>query len=163
PLFRGAQLDGSWHMHAANLREVLPLPRAPDRRGYPFLEMPGSVRPPPEMSSSGDARLTGGSLRCSWWLDRRHPARSEQPGETQMATWTPDPTFYPSATMAMSAPREQIAYVAVLNPYQDGRPDALAVLDVDPSSPRYGQETGRLNFPYAGDELHHFGWNACSA
>ncbi len=80
-----------------------------------------------------------------------------------MATWTPDPTFYPTATMAMSAPSEQLAYVAVLNPHQDGRPDALAVLDVDPSSPRYGQEISRLSFPYAGDELHHFGWNACSA
>jgi len=63
----------------------------------------------------------------------------------------------------MSAPSEQLAYVAVLNPHQDGRPDALAVLDVDPSSDRYGQEIQRLDFPYAGDELHHFGWNACSA
>jgi selenium-binding protein 1 len=80
-----------------------------------------------------------------------------------MATWTPDPTFYPSASMAMAAPTERLAYVAVLNPHDDGRPDALAVLDVDPTSQRYGTEIGRVDFPYAGDELHHFGWNACSA
>jgi selenium-binding protein 1 len=82
-----------------------------------------------------------------------------------MATWTPDPTFYPSAQMAMEAPREELAYVVVLNPNVNGerRPDALAVLDVNPQSPSYSQIVGRLDFPYVGDELHHFGWNACSA
>jgi selenium-binding protein 1 len=65
--------------------------------------------------------------------------------------------------MAMAAPTERLAYVAVLNPHNDGRPDALAVLDVDPTSQQYGTEIGRLDFPHAGDELHHFGWNACSA
>lgn len=79
-----------------------------------------------------------------------------------MALMTPDPTFYPSPKQAMAAPREQLAYVAVIDPtYQ--RPDALAVLDVDPTSPAYGKEISRLELPYAGDELHHFGWNACSA
>ena len=33
-----------------------------------------------------------------------------------MATWSPDPTFYPSPKMAMEAPREELAYVAILNP-----------------------------------------------
>src|SRR5215216_1024692 len=79
-----------------------------------------------------------------------------------MATWTPDPTFYPSPKMAMDAPREKLAYVAVIDPERK-RPDALAVLDVDPQSPAYGKVVGRLDLPYAGDELHHFGWNACSA
>jgi selenium-binding protein 1 len=65
--------------------------------------------------------------------------------------------------MAMAAPTERLAYVALLNPHDDGRPDALAVLDVDPTSQQYGKEIGRVSFPYAGDELHHFGWNACSA
>ena len=32
-----------------------------------------------------------------------------------MTTWTADPTFYPSATMAMEAPREELVYVAILN------------------------------------------------
>jgi methanethiol oxidase len=46
----------------------------------------------------------------------------------------PDPTFYPSPRMAMQAPREQLAYVVVLNPDGNGRPDVLAVMDVDPDS-----------------------------
>src|SRR5215217_3071402 len=79
-----------------------------------------------------------------------------------MATWTPDPTFYPSPKMAMDAPREELAYVAILN--TDGtRPDAMAVLDVNPASASYTQVVGRLDLPNVGDELHHFGWNACSA
>jgi methanethiol oxidase len=77
-------------------------------------------------------------------------------------TWRPDPTFYPSPRMAIDAPRETLAYVAVIDPGRQ-RPDALAVLDVDPESPAYGSIVGRLDFPYTGDELHHFGWNACSA
>ncbi|HMQ30838.1 MAG TPA: selenium-binding family protein [Chloroflexaceae bacterium] len=79
-----------------------------------------------------------------------------------MSIWTPDPTFYPSPKQAMAAPREQLAYVAVIDPTFQ-RPDAIAVLDVDPASPGYGKEISRLELPYAGDELHHFGWNACSA
>jgi selenium-binding protein 1 len=79
-----------------------------------------------------------------------------------MSIWTPDPTFYPSPRQAMAAPREELAYVAVIDPTFQ-RPDALAVLDVDPASPTYGREISRMELPYAGDELHHFGWNACSA
>jgi len=33
----------------------------------------------------------------------------------------------------------------------------------DPSSPRYGTAIAASIFPIPGDELHHFGWNACSA
>ncbi len=80
-----------------------------------------------------------------------------------MATWTPDPSFYPSPKMAMDAPREELAYVAILNPQGNKRPDALAVLDVNPASSSYRQQVGRLDLPNVGDELHHFGWNACSA
>jgi selenium-binding protein 1 len=76
---------------------------------------------------------------------------------------TPDPTFYPSARLAMQAPVERLAYVAVLNPKQDGHPDGMAVVDVDPTSNRYGRVVGRVDMPNAGDELHHFGWNACSS
>ncbi|MDQ4078735.1 MAG: selenium-binding family protein, partial [Chloroflexota bacterium] len=80
-----------------------------------------------------------------------------------MSAWTPDPTFYPTAKTAMEAPREELAYVALLNPNGNNLPDALAVLDVNPDSSAYGQVVGRLDLPYVGDELHHFGWNACSA
>jgi selenium-binding protein 1 len=83
-----------------------------------------------------------------------------------MASWRPDATFYPSPHAAMQAPRERLAYIATLNPAAldgDRRPDALVVADVDPQSSSYGQLVGRLDMPQAGDELHHFGWNACSA
>jgi selenium-binding protein 1 len=83
--------------------------------------------------------------------------------------WRPDPTFYPSARMAMDAPAETLGYVATLDPGplgrngQGARPDALAVVDLDPSSSSYSQIVGQLEMPEVGDELHHFGWNACSA
>jgi selenium-binding protein 1 len=64
--------------------------------------------------------------------------------------------------MAMRAPAERLAYVAMLNPEPGGR-DALGVVDVDPASPEYGRLVGRVDMPEAGDELHHFGWNACSS
>jgi selenium-binding protein 1 len=80
-----------------------------------------------------------------------------------MVLWKPDPSFYPSPRLAMQAPPERPADVATVNPNPDGRPDALAVVDVDPRSPTYGQVVGRVELPYAGDELHHFGWNACSS
>ena len=78
-----------------------------------------------------------------------------------MATWTPDPTFYASPKTAMEAPREDLAYVVIVS--TNGSPDALGVMDVNPESPEYGSLVGRMDLPTSGDELHHFGWNACSA
>src|SRR6266478_3188417 len=81
-----------------------------------------------------------------------------------MALWKPDQTFYPSARMAMQAPRENLGYVVTFNPTpQNGRHDALCVLDLDPKSRTYSQVVSRTEVPGVGDELHHFGWNACSA
>jgi len=80
-----------------------------------------------------------------------------------MALLRPDPTFYPSPKLAMQAPPEKLAYVALINPTQKGRPDAIGVLDVDPDSKSYGRLVGQTDMPQAGDELHHFGWNACSS
>jgi methanethiol oxidase len=80
-----------------------------------------------------------------------------------MALWRPDPTFYPSPKMAMGAPPEKLAFVAMLNANDNGKPDALGVVDVDPASSGYGRIVGQVDMPKAGDELHHFGWNACSA
>src|SRR3546814_809743 len=51
----------------------------------------------------------------------------------------------------------------MLNVESEPRPDALAVVDVDPASSKYGQIVGRVDMPGTGDELHHFGWNACSS
>ena len=80
-----------------------------------------------------------------------------------MSVWRPDPTFYPSPRMAMKAPPEKLAYVVRLNPIGDGRPDAMCVVDVDPQSSTFGKVVGAAEMPYAGGELHHFGWNACSS
>jgi selenium-binding protein 1 len=77
----------------------------------------------------------------------------------------PDPTFYPSPASAIAAPAEDLAYVVTLNTGTNGdrKPDALTVVDLNSSSSDYGTVTGRLEMPNVGDELHHFGWNACSS
>lgn len=75
----------------------------------------------------------------------------------------PDPTFYASAKDAMKAPPETLAYVALLSASGNGAPDAIAVVDADAASKGYATEVGRVELPNSGDELHHFGWNACSA
>jgi selenium-binding protein 1 len=63
----------------------------------------------------------------------------------------------------MEAPPEGLAYVAMMNPKYEGQSDALGVVDVDPASPGYGQLVGQVDLPDADNELHHFGWNACSS
>jgi selenium-binding protein 1 len=54
-----------------------------------------------------------------------------------VATWKPDPSFYPSPRMAMKAPAERIAYVAAFDPNRKS-PDYIAIVDVDPASDKYG-------------------------
>jgi methanethiol oxidase len=74
-----------------------------------------------------------------------------------MATIKPDPSFYPSPESAIAGPPEDLAYVVTLD--TTGRnPDALNVVDAGS-----GERVGRLDMPNVGDELHHFGWNACSS
>src|SRR4029077_2212833 len=73
-----------------------------------------------------------------------------------------DPTFYRSPSAAIAAPPEGLAYVAAFDPAAAKR-DAMAVVDCDASSPAYGQVVGWTELPTAGNELHHFGWNACSS
>ena len=73
-----------------------------------------------------------------------------------------DPTFYRSPSEAAAAPPEHLAYVVAFDRGGE-QPDALTVLDVDPDSGRYGQVVGWADLPTRGDELHHFGWNACSS
>ncbi len=79
-----------------------------------------------------------------------------------MPRLTPDQSFYPSPRLAMAAAAEKLAYVAMLNP-DPQKPDALAVVDVDPASRSFGQLISQVNMTGIGDELHHFGWNACSS
>ncbi|HZD64843.1 MAG TPA: selenium-binding protein SBP56-related protein, partial [Acidimicrobiales bacterium] len=76
---------------------------------------------------------------------------------------TTDPTFYPTPRDATEAAPEGVAYVAAFRWGDGSRPDALATVDVDPASADYGRVVGWTDMAEAGDELHHFGWNACSA
>jgi selenium-binding protein 1 len=63
----------------------------------------------------------------------------------------------------MEVPPEKLAYVALLNSKLEGRPDAMAVSHVDPGSANYSRVVGQVEMPNVGDELHHFGRNACSS
>jgi methanethiol oxidase len=75
---------------------------------------------------------------------------------------TADPTFYRSPGAAVAARPERLAYVAAFDPSGRAR-DAIAVVDCDPASSAYGGVVGWAELPTAGNELHHFGWNACSS
>jgi selenium-binding protein 1 len=81
---------------------------------------------------------------------------------TVMTRWTPDPTFYPSPRDAAGAPAERLAYIAAFDRAAE-KPDAIAVVDTDPDSDTYASVVGWTDLPHVGDELHHFGWNACSS
>ena len=73
-----------------------------------------------------------------------------------------DPTFYRTAAEAAAAPGEQLAYVVAFDRAAQ-KHDAMTVVDVDPASDSYGRVVGWTDVPGLGDELHHFGWNACSS
>lgn len=71
---------------------------------------------------------------------------------------------YASPEAAIKADREKLLYtIALYTGTGIEAPDYLATVDVDPASPTYSQVIHRLPMPYIGDELHHFGWNACSS
>ncbi|ARM74667.1 selenium-binding family protein [Acidianus manzaensis] len=75
-----------------------------------------------------------------------------------------DPTFYPSPKMAMESPPEDLAYVAGLHTKTGvEKPDFIAVVDVNPDSETYSKIIYKVELPNFNDELHHFGWNACSS
>ncbi|MFC5973364.1 selenium-binding family protein [Halomarina salina] len=69
----------------------------------------------------------------------------------------------PQAAIEESTP-ERLAYVMGLYVGTDvDAPDFLAVVDLDPNSESYCEVVDRVEMPNRGDELHHFGWNACSS
>ncbi len=71
---------------------------------------------------------------------------------------------YASPREAMQAPREKVLYTVGLYVGTGvDAPDFLATVDADPASSTYGRVIHRLPMPYVGDELHHYGWNACSS
>jgi selenium-binding protein 1 len=73
-----------------------------------------------------------------------------------------DPTFYRSPSAAIAAPPERLAYLVAFDPAGQ-RNDAMTVIDCDASSATYGGVVGWTDLPTAGNEPHHFGWNACSS
>jgi selenium-binding protein 1 len=89
-------------------------------------------------------------------------------GAVSQAADTPG---FASPKEAMKAPREKLLFVTCTyaNTWPRGgireidKPDYLAVVDADPDSKTYAQVVHRVKMPKAGDELHHFGWNICSA
>ncbi len=71
---------------------------------------------------------------------------------------------YATPAEAMRAAPEKVLYtVALYVGTGVDAPDYLATVDVDPASPTYSQVIHRTPMPSPGDELHHFGWNACSS
>lgn len=71
---------------------------------------------------------------------------------------------FASPQEAMASPPEEFAYVAALHTGTGiEEPDFLAVVDLNPLSDTYSQITHRTPMPGIGDELHHFGWQACSS
>src|SRR5947208_8673737 len=90
--------------------------------------------------------------------EQRHPRR----GGFRMAQPMIDPTFYRTAAEAAAAPVEQLAYVVAFDRAAQ-KNDAMTVVDVNPASDSYGRVVGWTDVPGVGNELHHFGWNACSS
>ncbi|WP_377273815.1 selenium-binding protein SBP56-related protein [Peterkaempfera sp. SMS 1(5)a] len=73
-----------------------------------------------------------------------------------------DPTLYRTPADAVAAPPETLAYVVGFDPDAQ-RSDALFTVGTDPQSPLYGRVISHAELPGSGNELHHFGWNACSS
>src|SRR6476646_2394293 len=73
-----------------------------------------------------------------------------------------DPTFDRSPGAAVAAAPEQWADVVAFDPAGQAKV-ALAVVECAPRSSTYGGVVGWAELPTAGNELHHFGWSACSS
>jgi selenium-binding protein 1 len=75
-----------------------------------------------------------------------------------------DQRIFATPADAQKSPPEKLAYVVATYGGTDVKaPDYLATIDVDPESKTYSQVVHRLKMPNVGDELHHFGWNACAS
>jgi selenium-binding protein 1 len=86
-----------------------------------------------------------------------------RPGLTADEPRTEDRTFATPAD-ARKSPPETLAYVVATYAGTDvRRPDCLATIDTNPDSKTYSQVIHRLPMPSVGDELHHYGWNACAS
>src|SRR5262245_11039213 len=90
-------------------------------------------------------------------------AQSPAFGQPRSVQQTSDRT-YASPAEAIASPREELAYVvATYAGTKIAQADFLATIDLNTTSPSYGKIVHRLPMPQVGDELHHFGWNACGS
>jgi selenium-binding protein 1 len=98
--------------------------------------------------------LASAAAAGSLALDLRH-----LPGDQQS-----DGRTFATPEAAAKSPPEQLGYVIGVYAGTDvKKPDYLATIDLDPASKTYSQVIHRLSAPNVGDELHHFGWNACAS
>jgi selenium-binding protein 1 len=75
-----------------------------------------------------------------------------------------DDRIFASPADAQKSPPEKLAYVVATYGGTDvKKPDYLATIDLDPQSKTYSQVIHRVKMPNTGDEVHHFGWNACAS
>ena len=71
----------------------------------------------------------------------------------------PPSSLHASPQEAMQAPQEEFLYVACLHEGTGvDEPDFIAVVDAEE-----GRVIHETPMPNVGDELHHYGWNRCSA
>jgi selenium-binding protein 1 len=103
--------------------------------------------------------LAAGTTLTAAGLLARQVSADENPAAADCCLAT-----YASPQEAMLSPRETLAYLpAIYVGTGVNKPDYLATVDLDPQSSTYSQVIHRLPMPNVGDELHHFGWNACSS
>ncbi len=91
-------------------------------------------------------------------------ARADKPADKAAGDGDCCGSTYASPEAAIKSPREKLLYATALYVgTETKKPDYLATVDVDPDSPTYSKVIHRTVMPHVGDELHHFGWNACSS
>ena len=96
-------------------------------------------------------------LRVSWRENSPRPPNRRRPPRVA-ASRMPRPEMPPNRPANSWPMSRSPAWASAAT-----APDYLATIDLDPQSPSYSQIVHRLKMPKAGDELHHFGWNACSS
>ena len=80
-----------------------------------------------------------------------------------MATWTPDQSFYPSPRMAMKARARDAGLRRGLRSGPQGARRDRRRRRRSRARAAIRRSSAPSAMPNAGDELHHFGWNACSS
>ncbi len=97
-------------------------------------------------------------------MDRRQFLTTAAVMAMSRPSFADDDRSFASPADARKSPPETLAYVmGVYTGTGVNKPDYLATVDLDPSSKTYSRVVHRLAMPNIGDELHHFGWNACGS